>query len=204
MLPSGWTKPVPGAVGDTTRRVPNESDSPVPMTLHLLPSPRYPWVEAVVCERSPLPSTVICIPVVASTDGKPSAACRRGRVGAGGRHVSRGVPAPVSGPLPARVPCQRSFFSPGDPPPFFVPPKRGKFVESNGASVTPVLNPIPPLALTKAPLGSPAPVHGRVVFFAAVVVLFGSPAKSRQPFVSFAAPLVIAWPPTISMPANDS
>src|SRR6266478_5672136 len=72
MFPSGWTKAVPDAVGDTTRRVPNASESPVPMNLHLLPSQRYAWVLADAVR--PLPSTVIFIPVAVSIDGKPSGA----------------------------------------------------------------------------------------------------------------------------------
>ena len=68
---------MPGAVGDTTSRVPNASCSPVPTNLHLLPSQRYPWVR--VEEVSPLPSTVIVMPVAVSIDGKPSGAFIRTR-----------------------------------------------------------------------------------------------------------------------------
>ena len=49
-------------------------------------------------------------------------------------------------------------------------------MESTGTSVTPVLNPIPPLAVTKAALGSPpTPVQGKGVFFGPLV--FGELAK---------------------------
>src|SRR5919201_1247808 len=61
----------------------------------------------------------------------------------------------VAGPLHASLPCQRSFFSPfPDKPPLLFPPKRRNVVESTGTSVTPVLNPMPPLAVTKLLFGS--------------------------------------------------
>src|SRR5437764_9200539 len=68
------------------------------------------------------------------------------------------VHAPVAGPLHASFPCQRSFLSPlPNVPPLFEPPKRRKVVESTGTSVAPVLNPMPPVAVTRAPLGSLTP-----------------------------------------------
>src|SRR6266550_6753486 len=90
-------------------------------------------------------------------------------VGESGVQVTCVVQASPAAPLHASLPCQRSFLSPGDEP-FLFPPKSRKVVESTGTRVTPVLQPMPPAALLKAPLGSPvAPVQGKAVFFAALV-----------------------------------
>src|ERR671937_965163 len=77
MLPSGCTNPVAGPVGETIRRLPNESDRPVPTKRHLLPSHRYPCM--VVGEVRPLPSTVIFMLVAVSMAGKLTAAFIRMR-----------------------------------------------------------------------------------------------------------------------------